>query len=153
MKDIIINQPHLQSFQQKCASRFLSLASWLLWLYFLLPLFTLGGWLLGVKSLSDEIRWFGGYKTLLELLLLYGEIIVVIGGCWLVWSLYLSWLHAGWPAKPVAEVSDRQLCAEFGINSEQLLKAKAGNKVTVHFDEHARITAIDCNHCGRSIGG
>ena len=75
MKEIIINQPHLQSFRQKCGSWFLSVVSWLLWLYFLLPLFTLGGWLLGVKSLSDEIRWFGGYKTLLQLLTLYGEII------------------------------------------------------------------------------
>ena len=60
MKDIIINQPHLQSFWQKLGSFFLSLVSWILWLYFLFPLFTLGGWLMGVKNLSDEIRWFGG---------------------------------------------------------------------------------------------
>ncbi len=153
MKDIIINQPHLQSFQQKCASAFLSLLSWLLWLYFLLPLFTLGGWLLGVKSLSDEIRWFGGYKTLLDLLLLYGEIIVVITACWLAWTLYLSWLHADWPPKSFAEVGDRQLCEQFKINNEQLIKGKACNKVTVHFDEHAQITAIDCNNGNRSVEG
>lgn len=142
MKDIIIDQPHLQSFGQKCGSAFLAMLSWLLWLYFLLPLFTLGGWLLGVKSLADEIRWFGGYKSLLDLLLLYGAIIFVIALCWSVWTFYLSWLHAGWPPKRVPLVNDEALCAAFKVDQEQLSHSKAANKVTVHFDEHARITAI-----------
>lgn len=146
MKNIIINQPHLQSFQQKCGSWFLSAVSWLLWLYFLLPLFTLGGWLLGVKSLSDEIRWFGGYKTLLELLQLYGEIIAVIAVFWMFWTMYLSWLHSGVAPKLLDRVTDRQLCTTFKVDDEGLRKAKAGNKLTVHFDDHARITAIDCDN-------
>jgi len=143
MKDIIINQPHLQSLQQKIGSWFLSFMSWMLWLYFLLPLFTLGGWLLGVKNLADEIRWFGGYKTLLELLALYGEIIVVIAALWLLWSLYLSWLHAGVSPVTQTQVSDQQLCAVFQLKIEQLQQAKVAKKLNVHFDEHALITAID----------
>jgi poly-beta-1,6-N-acetyl-D-glucosamine biosynthesis protein PgaD len=146
MKDIIINQPHLQSLQQKIGSWFLSFLSWLLWLYFLLPLFTLGGWLLGVKNLADEIRWFGGYKTLLELLELYGEIIIVIAVLWLLWSLYLSWLHAGVSPLTQTQVSDQQLCAVFKLKAEQLQQAKGGKKLTVHFDEHALITKIDYEH-------
>jgi len=143
MKDIIINQPNLQSFQQKCGSAFLSLLSWLLWLYFLLPLFTLGGWLMGVKNLSDEIRWFGGYKTLLELLELYGEIIVVIAFFWMIWSFCLSWLQTFILPEPVVLVNEKQLCETFKVDHEQLLKAKAGRKLTVHFDEKATITGID----------
>ncbi|MEY4209917.1 MAG: hypothetical protein RLZ92_296 [Pseudomonadota bacterium] len=142
MKEIIINQPHLQSFRQKCGSWFLSVVSWLLWLYFLLPLFTLGGWLLGVKSLSDEIRWFGGYKTLLQLLTLYGEIILVIAVGWAVWSLCLSWLHAGKFSKQMATVNDEQLCASFKVDQKQLIEARALNKVTVFFDDHAGIVDI-----------
>lgn len=142
MKEIIINQPHLQSFRQKCGSWFLSVVSWLLWLYFLLPLFTLGGWLLGVKSLSDEIRWFGGYKTLLELLTLYGEIILVIAVAWAVWSLSLSWLHAGKSSKQLSTVNDQQLCASFKVDQKQLIEARALNKVTVCFDDHAGIVDI-----------
>lgn len=142
MKEIIINQPHLQSFRQKCGSWFLSIVSWLLWLYFLLPLFTLGGWLLGVKSLSDEIRWFGGYKTLLELLTLYGEIILVIAVAWAVWSLCLSWLHAGKSSKQLSTVNDQQLCASFKVDQKQLIEARALNKVTVCFDDHAGIVDI-----------
>lgn len=144
MKDIIINQPHLQSFRQKCGSMFISALSWLLWLYFLLPLFTLGGWLLGVKNLSDEIRWFGGYKTLLELLELYGEIIVVIAVLWLLWTFLLSLLHAGDKRIMPSPVTDRQISEVFNVDSETLNRGKAGKKLTVHFDDHALITAIDC---------
>ncbi|MDD4915649.1 MAG: poly-beta-1,6-N-acetyl-D-glucosamine biosynthesis protein PgaD [Methylococcales bacterium] len=143
MKDIIINQPHLQSVQQKCGSVFLSAISWLLWLYFLLPLFTLGGWLLGVKNLSDEIRWFGGYKTLLELLWLYGEIIALIAALWTLWTLCLFLLHTGAEPASNAPVDDRQLCAAFRVESASLSNARASRKITVHFDDHAIITAMD----------
>ncbi len=143
MKHIIINQPHLQSFQQRCGSIFLSGLSWLLWLYFLLPLFTLGGWLLGVKSLSDEIRWFGGYKTLLQLLQMYGAIIVVIAVGWAIWSLCLSWIHAIKHKKTLPQVDDSQLSEVFNVPAEQLGVARGKQKITVHFDNHAVITELE----------
>lgn len=145
MKDIIINQPHLQSFQQKCGSAFMSVLSWLLWLYFLWPLFTLAAWLMGLKSLSDEIRWFGGYKTLLQLLQMYGEIVLVIAGFWLCWTLYLSWWHSVVKPKRTAPVTDKQLSVTFKVEGGRLAEARASNKVTVHFDNHALITGIDCS--------
>jgi len=144
MKEIIINQPHLQSFQQRCGSIFLSALSWLLWLYFLLPLFTLSGWLLGLKSLSDEIRWFGGYKTLLQLLQMYGAIIVIIALGWATWSLCLSWIHAIKHKKILPQVEDQQLSAAFNVSTEQLSAARSQQKVTVHFDSHAVITGLEC---------
>lgn len=145
MKDIIINQPHLQSFQQKCGSAFIALLSWLLWLYFLWPLFTLGGWLMGLKSLADEIRWFGGYKTLLELLQFYGEIVAVIAGIWLFWTAYLSWLHARVAPKRTAPVTDRQLAVAFRVGENLLAAARTKQKVTVHLDSHAVITDLDAH--------
>ncbi|MCQ8181693.1 poly-beta-1,6-N-acetyl-D-glucosamine biosynthesis protein PgaD [Methylomonas sp. SURF-1] len=142
MKEIIINQPHLQSFQQKCASVLMALMSWVLWLYFLWPLFTLTAWLMGLKSLSDEIRWFGGYKTLLELLELYGEIVLAIALFWLCWTLFLSWRHSVVAPKRSAPVTDQQLAVAFKVDLAELRQARQGKKLTVHFDEHAGITAI-----------
>lgn len=139
MKDIIINQPELQSFRQKCASHFLTVLSWCLWLYFLLPLFTLGGWLLGVKSLSDEIRWFGGYKTLLQLLQMYGEIIVLIALAWLVWTLLISWFDGSVLPKRQSPVSEAELSESYKVDAKQLTQAKQQQVVTVHFDSHANI--------------
>lgn len=142
MKHIIINQPHLQSLQQKLGSVILAGMSWLLWLYFLLPLFTLAGWLLGIKSLSDEIRWFGGYKTLLELLQMYGVIILVIALAWLIWSFALSWLHASIKPKPHVPVTDQHLIDHFNVEIKLLDEVRFKQKITVYFDDKANIIRL-----------
>jgi poly-beta-1,6-N-acetyl-D-glucosamine biosynthesis protein PgaD len=143
MKEIIIDQPHLQSLQQKLGSLFLSAMSWLLWLYFLAPLLTLAGWLMGAKSLSDEIRWFGGYKTLLQLLQMYGEIILLIAALWLAWTFFITWLHTAHPGKTPEAVGDGELAQRFELQISQLAEARQAQKLTVHFDEHAGIVAIE----------
>lgn len=143
MREIIINRPDLQSFRQRLGSFFIGLLSWTLWLYFLLPLFTLGGWLMGVKSLSDEIRWFGGYTSLLDLLILYVFIVVLIAIAWLVWSFCLSWLHARRPVKAILPVTDTDLALRFRLGADTLQQAKAYKLVTVHFDDHAEITLLE----------
>lgn len=143
MKDIIINQPHLQSLQQKCGSVFMSILSWMLWIYFLWPIFTLGVWLMGVKDLSDDIRWFGGYKSLLDMLALYGEIIVLIALLWLIWSLFLSWLSNRKTPSAASPVTEQAMSTTFKVAKQQLQQAKKSHKITVHFDENALITALD----------
>ena len=143
MREIIINRPDLQTFRQRLGSFVIGLLSWTLWLYFLLPLFTLGGWLMGVKSLSDEIRWFGGYTSLLDLLILYAMIVANIAVAWMIWSFCLSWLHARRPYKALAPVSNSVLAVHFHINEDQLKQAKSFKTVTVHFDENAEITLLE----------
>ncbi len=143
MRDIIINRPDLQSFRQRLGSFFIGVLSWTLWLYFLLPLFTLGGWLMGVKSLSDEIRWFGGYTSLLDLLILYAFIVGCIAIVWLIWSFCLSWIHARRPCKALIPVNVDDLAERFHLNSEILQQAKSFKTVTVHFDAHAEITLLE----------
>lgn len=143
MRDIIINRPDLQTFQQRLGSLFIGVLSWILWLYFLLPLFTLGGWLMGVKSLSDEIRWFGGYTSLLDLLILYGMIVGGIAIVWLVWSFCLSWLHSRVAIKKTATVGVSDLAVRFNMAETSLIQAKSFQLVTVYFDEHANITNLD----------
>lgn len=142
MKNIIIEQPHLQSFRQRLGYWFLSVLSWLLWLYFLMPLFTLGGWLMGIKTLSDEIRWFGGYKSLIDLLWLYGETIAMIAAGWLIWTVFLSWLHRFTPSV-MTPVTDEQLSTAFNVSPEKLFLARGSQKITVHFDDHATITRVN----------
>ena len=117
--------------------------SWLLWLYFLAPLLTLAGWLMGAKSLSDEIRWFGGYKTLLQLLQMYGEIILLIAALWLAWTFFITWLHTTHPGKTPEAVGDGELAQRFELQISQLAEARQAKKLTVHFDEHAGIVAIE----------
>ncbi|MBS3964812.1 MAG: poly-beta-1,6-N-acetyl-D-glucosamine biosynthesis protein PgaD [Methylomonas sp.] len=142
MKHIIIEQPHLQSLQQRLGYWLLAFMSWLLWLYFLLPLFTLAGWLMGFKTLSDEIRWFGGYKRLIDLLWLYGETVALIAIGWLIWTVLLSWLHRFKPTATLP-VSDERLAKRFGVDMGTLIHARGSQTVTVHFDDQAVIVRID----------
>jgi len=92
-EDLIIELPHLQSLTQRFGSWFVSLACWSLWIYFLVPLVSLSGWLLGVRKFSAEVRWFGGYKSLIDLLQLYGLTILGILLIWTVWTLIRNFLH------------------------------------------------------------
>ena len=143
MKHIIINQPHLQSLRQKAGSAFLVGMSWLLWLYFLLPLFTLAGWLMGVKSLSDEIRWFGGYKTLLGLLQMYGGIILMIAIGWLIWTYVLSWIHASIKPSPHSIATNRTLAESFNVDIDRLIDAQSQKKTTVYLNDRANIIRME----------
>ncbi len=145
MRELIINKPELQSLSQKIGSRCVAVLSWLLWLYFLFPLFTLGGWLMGVKSLSDEIRWFGGYKTLLQLLEMYGAIILGIGLFWLCWTLLIALRKERRLPGQSARVSDLQLCERFAIDRHQLQQGRQAKVVTVSFDQTGHITGCHAN--------
>lgn len=142
MREWIINKPHLQTRRQKIASYCITTLSWLLWLYFLLPLFTLFGWLMGAKHLSDEIRWFGGYKTLLELLQMYGGIIAGIALFWFCWTLFTSWRKAVVPPPQHAPLTDAKLCESFQITTPQLQQGRLAKVVTVSFDDAGHITGI-----------
>jgi len=142
MRAWIINKPHLQTRQQKIGSFCIAALSWLLWFYFLLPLITLGGWLLGVKSLSAEIRWFGGYKTLLELLQMYGGIIAGIAIIWIFWTLYTSWRTPLKSPQQQIQLDDQKLCESFRITASQLKQGRLAKVVTVSFDDTGHITWI-----------
>jgi len=142
MKDLIINKPYLQSRLQKLGSFCITVISWLLWAYFLLPLITLTGWLMGVKSLSVEVRWFGGYKTLLELLEMYGGIIAGIAVFWIGWTL----LRTCWKQSALANLSgvldDQKMSESFHVSTVQLQQGRLAKRVTVSFDDYGRIIDI-----------
>jgi biofilm PGA synthesis protein PgaD len=142
MRDYIIQRPELQTPSQKFGSFFIACVSWLLWVYFLFPLFTLGGWLLGVKEWSHEIRWFGGYKSLVDLLLLYLAIIGAIFFIWFIWFFKLVWFKQKKSTELISKVHDDELSEKFQIDIDLLTQSKAGQKLTVFFDEHANIKGV-----------
>lgn len=144
MSDLIINVPHLQSVQQRLGSWVVSVVCWLLWVYFLVPIVTLTVWLMGVRQLTQEIRWFGGYKSLMELLELYGETILVIALLWLAWTLLITWLHrSADAASPPPAVSNADLCQRYNVDMAELSRCQASRRITVHFDEHGHIVHME----------
>ena len=71
MKDYIINAPQLQTVRKRISAVFVWLLCWVMWIYLLIPLVALSNWVMGDKKMINEMRWFGGYKSLLELMEIY----------------------------------------------------------------------------------
>jgi poly-beta-1,6-N-acetyl-D-glucosamine biosynthesis protein PgaD len=136
--DLIIELPHLQSLSQRVGSWFVSLACWSLWIYFLIPLVSLGGWLMGVRKFSAEVRWFGGYKSLIELLELYGYTILVILLIWTIWTLIRSAQKPNTPQShglaPATEIPQALV-----KDPAEILEAQSIRNLTVHFDDQGII--------------
>lgn len=142
MSDLIINVPHLQSFQQRFGSYVVAVTCWLLWLYFLVPIVSLSGWLMGVRQLAKEIRWFGGYKSLMELMELYGEAILAIVALWLCWTLLTS-LRRARPERQPQPVGNAELCQAYSVDPTELNRCQGAQRITVHFDDHGHIVHME----------
>lgn len=138
-EDLIIELPHLQSLTQRLGSWFVSLACWSLWIYFLVPLVSLSGWLLGVRKFSAEVRWFGGYKSLIDLLQLYGFTILGILLIWTAWTLIRNFLR---PQAPLvgAKSQQRDIPEALALIPESVREARTIRNLTVQFDEQGVIT-------------
>lgn len=137
---LIIELPHLQSLRQRLGSWVVAMGCWLLWIYFLIPLVSLSGWLMGVRKFSAEVRWFGGYKSLIELLQMYGLTILAILVAWLLWTALTSLIRRlpGRPGHPDAEGNESRLV----VSPVNLAAARSQKAMTVTFNESGQITAI-----------
>ncbi len=138
-EDLIIELPHLQSLTQRLGSLFVSLACWSLWIYFLVPLVSLSGWLLGVRKFSAEVRWFGGYKSLIELLQLYGLTILGILLIWTAWTLTRNLLR---PQAPIngGKHHQKDIPEALAVAPEGIRAARGMRNLTVEFDAQGVIT-------------
>ena len=85
MKDYIINAPNLQSFPKRLSSWFVTVLCWVMWGYLLYPVVTVINWMSGDYGVINEMRWFGGYKSLLELLEIYVGTLFSLGLGWIGW--------------------------------------------------------------------
>ncbi|MCX7087708.1 MAG: poly-beta-1,6-N-acetyl-D-glucosamine biosynthesis protein PgaD [Methylococcales bacterium] len=143
MKAYIINNPQLQTLGKRISGLLVLVTCWLMWIYLLFPLFTLSGWLMGDKKLVTEMRWFGGYKSLLQLLEIYGMTLLVIAMLWVCWVLYHSLRkQAVIPAANIL-VNDTDLCAFYKVNNDELQHCRQASAITVYFDEHGQITRLE----------
>lgn len=143
MKEYIINAPQLQSLRKRAGALFFWVVCWVMWIYLLIPLVTLSSWVLGDKKMINQMRWFGGYKSLLELMQIYVVTLLVMVALWLCWVLYRT-LRSG-AELPVEHkiVADTELCAFFQVNADELQQCRNASMITVYFDEHGHIVHLD----------
>ncbi len=142
MNHFIINTPQLQSPSKRVGAFFVWILCWLMWCYLLLPLFTLAGWLMGNHSFTDEMRWFGGYKSLLQLLQIYALTLAALVGLWLSWVIYHFLRQPALIAAASHVVTDAEMCAFYQVTPTAVQSCRQAQEITVYFDAHGHITEL-----------
>ncbi len=143
MKDYIINAPQLQTVRKRISALFVWLLCWVMWVYLLIPLVALSNWVMGDRKMINEMRWFGGYKSLLELMEIYMAALVIMTLLWLCW-IFARALHSK-DLLPAAQkvINDQDLCEFYNVEADALQQCKHSKLMTVYFDEQGHIASLD----------
>jgi len=143
MKEYIINAPQLQTLRKRISALFVWLLCWVMWIYLLIPLVALSNWVMGDRKMINEMRWFGGYKSLLELMEIYMAALVVMTLLWLCW-IFARTLHSK-ELLPAAQklITDQDLCAFYNVEADALQQCKHSKLMTVYFDDQGHIASLD----------
>lgn len=143
MKEYIINAPQLQSLRKRISALLVWVVCWIMWIYLLVPLVTLSSWVLGDKNMINEMRWFGGYKSLLELMEIYVVTLLVMAALWLCWVLYRTLRSRVMHPSAHKVVNDAELCAFYQVKTGELQQCRNATMITVYFDDHGHIVHLD----------
>jgi poly-beta-1,6-N-acetyl-D-glucosamine biosynthesis protein PgaD len=127
----IINLPHLLGLRQRIGALLFSLACWL---YFLIPVAILGGWLAGFRQLANEVVALGGWKRFQYLMDMSGHTILILLAAWLVWTVFLL-LQPATKKAPAPMVDDATLAQFFDVDPETLAECRKCQVLTIHFED------------------
>jgi poly-beta-1,6-N-acetyl-D-glucosamine biosynthesis protein PgaD len=143
MKQYIINVPQLQSLSKRLSGFVVIIICSVMWGYLLYPIITAINWVRGDYGVINEMRWFGGYKSLLELLEMYVGTLIVLGIGWLVWILLRKLRRQ--LILPAAEkkVSDDEIATFYHIKKEKMQHFREQQNVTVFFDFNGKIIDLE----------
>ena len=143
MKEYIINAPQLQTLRKRVSALFVWAVCWVMWIYLLFPLVALSNWLMGDKKMINEMRWFGGYKSLLELMQIYLVTLLVMAMLWLCWVCYRALRPRTLLPSAGKLITDQDLCAFYQVKTDELHQCRNVAMITVYFDDHGRIEHLD----------
>ena len=142
MKQYIINAPNLQSLPKRLNSFLVIIICWVMWGYLLYPIITVINWLRGDYNVINEMRWFGGYKSLLDLLEIYVGTLMILGIVWIAWILLRKLRRQR--ILPAAKkcVTDEEISAFYQVDTEQIFHFRKQQNVTVFFDSNGKIVDL-----------
>ena len=143
MKDYIINAPQLQSLSKRISGVGIILICWIMWGYLLFPIITLINWLRGDYNVINEMRWFGGYKSLLELMEIYVGTLLVLGVVWLFWVLMRKLRRKRILPAAKKVVTADEISIFYHVDKNQIGHFQQQQNVTVFFDDTGKIIGLE----------
>ncbi|MCP3850672.1 MAG: poly-beta-1,6-N-acetyl-D-glucosamine biosynthesis protein PgaD [Gammaproteobacteria bacterium] len=144
MKSLIINRPDLMTMKQKYANNILKLIFVLVWLYFLIPVFTFIAWYLAFVFFEQHLLLLEGYKEYKTMTSVWYLIIIasfsLMFMLWSIGNLYFS-------KKKLKNLSDSGLsikdsCEYYKVPVSQVMHHRKNKNITVHFDDNGLIKDI-----------
>ena len=143
MIELIIDAPHRQTTPQRLVATILYWVGWLLWGYFLFPLFEIGCWALIVRQCSQWLVISGGYPNLMEALSSYLEMVATLALVWIAWVGYNSLRFQSTPKFfPPPPVTRAELSLMFNVSELALQAAQASCFVVVNYDQQGQIVSF-----------
>lgn len=135
----IIDKPELKSPLRHLVEGSLTAFLWALWVYWILPLFTLFLWAAGFRYLFDRLFPKSFFAEFVEILKNGGLAILVIFTLKLIWINYNY--HVIYKKRPerrkkVITCSDRVLAQYFRVDPKLLERAKRERRLEVTLTEH-----------------
>lgn len=141
---LIIERPDLQSGNQRAVYGVLTALFWLLWVVLWLPLITLFGWAFFGYQFQFHMIKLEGYVGFLDVLTVYALVIVAMGGALLAWAKYNHLRFRGMDRrKSFAPPTPADLAQVHGRSADEVASWQGMQIVTVHHDEHGRITGVE----------
>mgnify|MGYP006275047177 CR=1 FL=1 len=140
MNQYIINAPHLQTLPKRLGCVGINLVCWAMWGYLIFPIITIFNWLRGDYEVINEMRWFGGYKSLLQLLEIYIVTLIILGLLWLFWIAMRKLRIRRFLIAAQHCVTDAELCGYYHVEEEKLLACRSLQNITIFFDSNGQIT-------------
>ena len=143
-RDLLINEPQLQSLQHKLGDTVLTAAMWGIYLYLWLPLVSLVAWLFGIQLFYHELIEAGGYLELLDKVALYATVIPAIFVVIISWSVSNQRRFRGQERRnEVSEISPAEMTAFFDVTTGEFERLRAASRIVIAIDENGRIEHID----------
>ena len=142
-RPLIIENPELQTPQQRYAFAAITLLFWVLWFYLWIPIISLLAWLFGAERFYKAMVVHNGLDTLLELLGLYSIIILVMGVILSGWAWYNQIRFRGREKRRASPtVTAEEIGSFYTLRPEQLDLARYAKHVVIEHDEHGKVNNI-----------
>lgn len=141
---LIIDRPDLQAWQQKAVFGALTAVFWMIWVLLWLPLVTLVAWVFFGYQFQFHMLQLAGYEGFLNLLTIYGLVILTMGGGLILWAKINHLRFRGVDRRkqfPSPGVED--LAALHQVSTTSLAQWRNYKVMTVYHDQHGAIIGVN----------
>jgi biofilm PGA synthesis protein PgaD len=138
----VFDSPELQAGRHRLVYSVMTFVAWIVWAWLWLPLVTLVGWYLGVRTFIREIV-IPPTGTMWMSVVAYLLVIALIGIFLIIWSRYNVLRFRGDERRrAAAQVTDTEMRMRFDLSPDLLARFRDEESLVVEHDEIGRIAGV-----------